>query len=147
MKRFDGHSVEDIIVATGFALTLLTFVLGDFFTCLRGGNPTQIENRRASEFPTISRNFSNIAAFPKLFERYLEDRMAFKSQLVAARSLIKWKVFGVSASDQVLIGKFGFLFLYAGNNKFLTHGTYTFTEEELWAWQALLEKRSQWCHS
>lgn len=48
--------------------------------------------------------------FPEDAEAYLSDHFAFKPQLVTADAILKKTLFGESVSDQVIIGKDGWLF-------------------------------------
>lgn len=69
------------------------------------------ENRELAPFPEVS--LQNYAGFSKGFDDYYNDHLQFRSQLVTLNSLTDYFVFRRSPSDQVLIGRDGWLFYCA----------------------------------
>lgn len=66
------------------------------------------ENRVLKEKPSISIN--NIMRYPKEYEEYYIDNLAFKSSLVRLNSIIKYEVLNTSPAKYVIKGTEGWLF-------------------------------------
>ena len=101
------------------------------------------ENRRYASFPHLKLSPQSIVAFPAAFDSFLNDRFPYRFQLTAFSNLLKWKLFGSSGNDDVLIGKDGWLFfLQAGNRDFLRHES--LTDEKLRIFVSTFENRRRW---
>lgn len=109
-----------------------------------GSNTLTLEdNRPAAECPTRIWKF---ATFASEFEKYFNDRFAFRERLIAFRKLVKLKIFKVSASPDVMVGKDGFFFCSAkGGHLGVLCGEPLFNSSELVQWKNLLERRATWC--
>ncbi len=70
------------------------------------------EGRRKVKFPQLKK--VGLIEFTRRFERYYNDNFGFRDFLIKINNSIKFHLFGVSTSDQVLIGKDGWLYLTAG---------------------------------
>lgn len=86
------------------------------------------ENKELAEFPRLrSGEKWNIRYLSELGE-YFEEHFAFRQELVAANALIRGRLLGVSASDQVLVGTDGWLYYtgtlddYLGENQMSEKG-------------------------
>lgn len=66
------------------------------------------EGRKKNEMPQIS--MDDWHDFPKEFEDYYNDTVLFRSKIIRANSLISYKAFQESESNQVIIGKNDWLF-------------------------------------
>lgn len=66
------------------------------------------ENRNLAEMPTFSLDAIN--TFPQQFETYVNDHLPFRNQLIQLNNTINYSLPRVSYSDQVAIGKNGWLF-------------------------------------
>jgi alginate O-acetyltransferase complex protein AlgJ len=105
-----------------------------------------VEKRQLAEKPTFDSRHPFL--YVKRYEAYYNDQFSFRTRLVHLNSLLTYKIFHTSASDKVLIGKQGWLFL--GNiDKYFNEVDYyrnlkPFTAEELLYWQTILEQRRNW---
>jgi hypothetical protein len=104
------------------------------------------EKRKLAEKPTFDSRHPFL--YVKEYEAYYNDNFSFRTRLIYLNSLFTYKIFHASASEKVIIGKQGWLFL--GNiNKYFDEIDYyrnlkPFTVEELRYWQILLEQRRDW---
>ncbi len=71
------------------------------------------ENKELAEFPKLRNNGKWNVSFLGELGGYFEEHFAFRQELVAANAMLRGKVLGVSASDQVVVGKDDWLY-YAG---------------------------------
>jgi alginate O-acetyltransferase complex protein AlgJ len=105
-----------------------------------------IEKRKLAERPVF--DFRRPFSYFRDFEDYYNDHFTFRTRWVHWNNLLTYKIFHVSASDKVVIGKRGWLFL--GNiNKYFDEVDYyrnlrPFTAGELRYWRILLEERRDW---
>jgi hypothetical protein len=101
------------------------------------------ENRPYACFPHLTLSRQSIMAFPAGFEAYANDRFPLRFQLTALSNFLTWKLFNVSARDDVLAGKDGWLFyLDMGNREFLRHDS--LTPEKLKLLVRTFEDRRRW---
>ncbi len=71
------------------------------------------ENKELAEFPKWKEEGKWNVNYLSELGGYFEEHFAFRQEMVAANSLLRGKVLGVSASDQVVVGKDGWLY-YGG---------------------------------
>lgn len=71
------------------------------------------ENKELAEFPKLRNNGKWNINFLGELGGYFEEHFTFRQELVAANAMLRGKVLGVSASDQVVVGKDDWLY-YAG---------------------------------
>ena len=69
---------------------------------------TNYENRNLYVKPEL--NFKNITQFPRNYENYFNDHLAFKNEIRKTRSNILYNVFNISSSPRVIVGEDGWLF-------------------------------------
>lgn len=74
------------------------------------------EKRELSKFPGLPRSIETLQKFPREFTAYINDNFGFRNSLFIGNYLIKYGLLGTSPSDQVLIGKNGWLY-YAGDGE------------------------------
>ena len=67
-----------------------------------------LENRVLAEWPRLSEK--KLEALPKAYEKYYNDHMPFRNQLIYGNSLFAKHVFRSSANANVIFGKDGWLF-------------------------------------
>ena len=71
--------------------------------------PILLEEKRALvTFPHFS--VSELSSYPNKFEEYYRDNHIFREIFIQANNFIKYKIFKISGSPKVLIGKEGWLF-------------------------------------
>lgn len=71
------------------------------------------ENKELAEFPKLNVDGKWNVNYLSELGGYFEEHFAFRQELVAANSVLRSKALGVSASDQVIVGKDGWLY-YGG---------------------------------
>jgi alginate O-acetyltransferase complex protein AlgJ len=98
------------------------------------------ENRRLARRPPLSLSAASINAFPAAFDAYYSDHFGFRSQLIRCHSLWKLRLFHVSPSPRVILGKEGWLFDDATVDYFRAPAL---TAEELEKWRLFLEERQR----
>lgn len=86
------------------------------------------ENKELAEFPELRSEGAWNLHFLGDLGVYFEEHFAFRQELVAANALLRGRLLGVSASDQVLVGKDGWLYYtgtlddYLGENQMSEKG-------------------------
>ena len=86
------------------------------------------ENKELAGFPRFRSDGTWNVRYLSQLGDYFEDHFAFRQELVAANALIRGRLLGVSASDQVLVGKDGWLYYtgtlddYLGRNQMSEKG-------------------------
>jgi len=86
------------------------------------------ENKELARFPRLRSDGTWNVRYLSQLGDYFEDHFAFRQELVAANALIRGRLLGVSASDQVLVGKDGWLYYtgtlddYLGRNQMSEKG-------------------------
>ncbi|GFZ33945.1 hypothetical protein CSC2_44710 [Clostridium zeae] len=95
------------IFITVFIIALLAPNILFFF--LKGYVDTRnFQKKKLSEKPTFS--FKNICIYPRQYEEYYDDNIAFKNQFVKLNNLINIKFFHTISSERVLLGDNNWLF-------------------------------------
>lgn len=136
-QRYAQLAVIALFLA-GIALPLADMVLD-----LDSTEPSG-ENRKLAPFPKIGLSPATLAQFPADFKRYLEDNFGFRNTLVRWHAILKVRLLGVSSSQQVVLGKQGWLY-YADHGVIDDYRcTDPFTQEELDRWLRTIEARRQW---
>jgi len=127
-----------------FLLFILLPMLNQVFHFVR---PHEIvEKRIFAEKPTF--DYRRPFLFFQRYEDYYNDFFTFRTRWVYWNNLLTYKIFHASASDKVVIGKRGWLFM--GNvNKYFDEVDYyrnlrPFTPRELRYWRIILEERGAW---
>ncbi len=102
MKR----SVQKIYIsmlAVFLLLPVAVFALFGRFT-----DTTNYENRNLADMPELTAK--NAADFHSEFETFLSDRLPFRNQLIFLNNLIDYKIYHVSDSSSVVVGRNGWLY-------------------------------------
>ena len=103
-----------------------------------------VEKRKLSEFPSISLEMDALKAFPRKFEKYVEDRFGFRDKFIYLHNLIKIRVFEKSTVSSVALGKEGWLFWAKAKIFEDYRGKIPFKASELYAWKTVFENRQKW---
>ena len=74
---------------------------------------TNYENRDLYEKPDLK--FNDITNFPKNFENYFNDNLAFKNEIRKIRSKLMLNLFNISSDERVIVGKEKWFF-YTGDS-------------------------------
>jgi hypothetical protein len=101
------------------------------------------EKRSLAAMPHLSLNQKSLKTFPSRFEAYLNDRFAFRKELVNGASFIKY-AFGVSKCNEVLIGKNDWLYYTDASDMATLRRTPLFSPDEVQEWARALEARRIW---
>jgi alginate O-acetyltransferase complex protein AlgJ len=108
---------------------------------------SEAEMRRLADFPEWSWNRDAMAQWPERFQRYFNDRFAFRNRLIAFQAAVLWHGLHTSSSDTVIAGRGDWLF-YADDGGIQDYVQQeTFTEAELQQWQRMLERARDWLAS
>jgi len=132
----------NIILILCFVITISTPLLGTLLSDNK--DISEQEKRRLAPFPRIEWNWRAILTLPKALEPYYNDHFFLRSQLVAADSFLRMKLFRRSPIFVVLAGYDGWLFTisdwalhdYLGINKL--------AESDAQTWKRVLSQRRQW---
>lgn len=102
------------------------------------------EKRQLASLPKLELSRQSLAKFPRLFESYYNDNFGGRQTLIYWHNRILVQALNQSPSEQVIIGKDGWLF-YAHPYALESYrATAPFTEAELNHWQRILEERRDW---
>lgn len=111
-----------------YIAAVLIFVLIPFAGMSVAATNETTENKELVEFPELRREGTWNSNFLGDLGVYFEEHFAFRQELVAANALLRGRLLGVSASDQVLVGKDGWLYYtgtlddYLGENQMSEKG-------------------------
>jgi hypothetical protein len=70
----------------------------------------KVELRELQDLPGLPNNVRSVCAWPGKFDQFATDRFLFRSKLINIASQAGYRI-GLSISDEVIIGKNGWLFL------------------------------------
>jgi alginate O-acetyltransferase complex protein AlgJ len=102
------------------------------------------ENRELADRPRRPASWPEWRAFPAAASHYFEDHFGLRARLVRWQALLRLRVFSVSASPDVIVGREGWLF-YAGDGSAEDIvSAVPFTLAELEAWRTTLEHTQNW---
>ena len=108
---------------------------------------SEAEMRRLADFPEWSWNRDALTEWPDKFQRYFNDRFAFRNALIHLQAAILWHGLHTSSSDTVIAGKGDWLF-YADDGGIQDYvQAERFTDAELRQWQLTLERMRDWLTS
>jgi len=100
------------------------------------------ENRALARAPRLGAD--RLASVPALFDRYYSDHFGLRRELIWAHDLLRVRMLGVYSSKQVVVGKDDWLFLVSDKAIEDHQGLERFSEEQLRAWQEVLEGKQAW---
>ena len=135
--------IANAALAAAFAVGIGLPCVGTLFHLDTGGLPG--ENRAMAPAPSLAKG--KLKEYPQKAEAWFNDHFGLRNSLVLEHSLVALKVFGVSSSNDVAIGRDGWLFYAADRILESRRGVLPFTEEELRGWQSRLEERRDWLAS
>lgn len=105
-----------------------------------------VENRKLADPPAFS--WRRPLDYLKGFADYFNDRFAFRDRLVRAHNRLAYRLFRVSTTDRVIIGRQGWLYLgrgnYFNNEMEYFRASRPFTLPELQEFKTTLERRRDW---
>lgn len=136
-----------ILMIAFVAILCLSWV--SWFLLQPWADNTNYENRQKAAMPELSQ--ATYSSFPDAFAEYVEDRLPFRNELMTLNSAVEYYLFHRSTSDNVIIGKEGWLFYvnkgdgdplacYQGTN-LLSDDELAVMAENLVFWRDYLEER------
>ncbi len=129
-------------------LLAILFVLAmflPFIGAIMKWDPVQSqENRQMARFPAVPKTFVDVKHWSELMMIAYRDHFGFRNTLI--RALAVHGALAVDQNTQIIIGKNGWLYYPPGHNNLLADRNLDpFSSEDLDVWQAVLERRRQWC--
>lgn len=108
MKDYALYKLINIIVVLIFSIVIFVpFIIG---IIEKDKAISVTERRKLSTCPKVSFNLNSIQKFPELFDKYYSDHVGLRERFVKYYKLVKL-ILGDSPSDDVTIGRDGWLFL------------------------------------
>lgn len=104
--RMGKNEIKEISWLIMFGILFLTPFIT--FPVIKKISGSHTETRENVEFPKVS--LKNYKEYPKLFEQWFEDTLPYKDILIRTNGKIAFWGFGESASENVIVGKEGWLF-------------------------------------
>lgn len=114
-------------------------VLDNFFGF--DASPSLQERRGLAGFPAFVPSTKELALYPAKFEQFYRDHLGFRQSLIRAYNFLHVKVFKVSPTPQVIMGKNHWFFFH---NDGYYRSVRQFTTAELRQWKLVLEQRRNW---
>ena len=97
---------------------------------LTGPTEKSYENRTLAGWPSFTEEGSPNVRYLEQAGEWFTDHFALKNEMVTANSLVRAKLFGVSSSDRVIVGREGWLFYASSLHDHL--GTDLMSARALW---------------
>lgn len=112
---------------------LIVIIVPSILVNREEGKISEQENRVLASFPDLTENGKLSLSMDtwQEIENWFEDNIGFRDQLMYVGSHIKYNLFKQSSSEDVEIGKDGWLYYTLYNNIELAEGTYPLTDENL----------------
>lgn len=104
--------------------------------------PDLNENRDLAKAPAAPQTFSDLKAYPRAIDRFVADRFPARTVFIGALNLLRMKA-GVSGSDQVIVGRDGWLFYDSGNAMGGARNDPVFTDAQAKTWLEALAGRTE----
>jgi len=97
------------------------------------------EGRALAPPPAFRWSLDTLDTWPDEFEDYYNDHFALRSFLLQRYNRLRFGFFGISPTDEVVVGRNGWLYLAEGTREFAP-----LDRAELGRWQQRLERRRDW---
>jgi len=107
------------------------------------------ENRRLAAIPLLPRTFKDAGRYTDRWLSFYRDHFGLRNTLIHAVAVSRFHGLGADTDGNVIIGKDGWLFFRPDGDHDLIafRGLNPLSDDELTAWQNLLEKRNAWLAS
>lgn len=131
------------------AATLALFVLAIALPLVGGGDAGVVaqELRQPAPRPERPATWAAVETYPERYEAWYGDAFGFRPWLLRWHNVLKLEALDTTPSDQLLLGRHGWLFTTRERSVEIWRGLAPFGEDELAAWQRVLEDRAAWCGS
>jgi alginate O-acetyltransferase complex protein AlgJ len=146
-SAFSARAVLVRVLALVFLLSLFIPLIGawrhwDFASAAN-------ENRRLAEMPEIPRTFKDAGKYSDRLLSFFRDHFGLRNTLIHAVAGSRIPGLSNAVDGNVIVGSQGWLFYRPDGDKNLIafRGLNPLSDEELDAWQDLLEKRNAWLAS
>lgn len=130
------QSLFDLLIVIIFIFGINIPLLGSIFKI----DPIPNYGRLAPA-PKMPHNLRDMARMPGIFKAYYSDNFGFRGSLIYLHGQIMFNVFKVSPSSKVQLGNNSWLFLKSEETLDDWRRLYPFDDEQLDAWQTMLEAR------
>ncbi|MFN8657766.1 MAG: hypothetical protein U0105_15610 [Candidatus Obscuribacterales bacterium] len=134
-----SSSWNDKILVAVFLAAIL--VLGALTWIISPDTKSDDENRELAALPKFDRKKKD--EYPAQFEAFFNDHLAFRSNMVKARNLAKYSLFGVSTGPEAAVGKDGFLFFMGDDMERVCKVERPLTQRRLDDWTTAIVERRQ----
>jgi len=102
------------------------------------------EKRALSELPGRPRDAASLAALPAALDRYFDDHVGLRSDLIRAWAWLHIELLGVSPSKSLIVGRDGWFFFGDDDAVAQARGLARLSTAELREWARQLELRRSW---
>jgi hypothetical protein len=109
-----------------------------------GEGAAPAENRTLAPPPTFALDAATLRAWPAAASRYFADHFGLRGPLVRWQATMRLRLFGVSASPDVILGRDGWLFYAGDGGREDLASAVPLTDAELRVWCATLQHTSDW---
>ncbi len=99
------------------------------------------ELREAAPKPDLPGDLQSLTAYPARYDEHYKDTFGLRDVLLRGHSIVKLFAYGVTPTDQVIVGREGWLYYSGDRSVEVYRGLAPFTTEELEAWRRMLEAR------
>ena len=140
--RSPARQIADLILILVFAIGI-SLPAADMALGLDVAAP-RAEKRQLARFPVIQPSVDALTKLPKQIKEYLTDRFGFRNSLIRWHGMLMLNGLGVSPSDQVLVGRNGWLYTTDSGVINDHRGANPFTREQLEQWRQTLDARHDW---
>lgn len=135
-------SIVNTVLCALFVLILVAPLLIWYFSDDR--TISDVEKRYLAQKPSVTSAKALIETFPVQFESYYNDQFGWRESFVHYHNLLKFKMFGTSANDSVIVGKNDWLF-FNTNGSFKDYFSGVFIDElHLERYAQILSDRRDW---
>ena len=136
------HPAWTVVLVAAFVAAILA--PGAVMVTRLDREPSTAENRVLATPPVFGWRWAELRALPGAASAYFEDHFGLRGRLVRWQAWLRLRVFQVSASPDVILGRDGWLF-YAGDggSEDLTSAV-PFSRSELEVWGATLQHTQDW---
>lgn len=125
-----------------FCLALITPSLGQWLKLDKGQQVT--ENRKLAVRPQLTWSRKGLKEFSSRYKAYYNENFTFRSVLVHGNFLIRYRLLGVTTSNQVVAGRDGWLF-YTGDREIEDcRNIIRLNDDQLHNWARLFILKRDW---
>lgn len=102
------------------------------------------EKRKLAAMPAFPTSLAALWKFPSAFAAYYGDHFGLRSRLIRLHAVLTYRLFGISPSEKVLVGRDGWLYYADDSSLEDFHSAKPLTWDELKRWKEVLEEREAW---